>query len=276
MAATSTVTLSNGLMLSCFEQGQSSDPALVLLPGPTDSWRSYRTVLEHIPRSIRVLAVSLRGHGDSDKPPSGYRVENYAADVIAFLDVLAIRRAVLVGHSGSCLVARRVAIDAPERVAGLVLEAAPTTLKGDPGLTEFVGSVVSTIVDPIDPAFARSFALDTSSTDVSAGTLDIVVEDLLKVPARVWRETFAALLDHDDRHELDRIAAPLLLIWGENDGLIGRDVQEQLLRLLPQATLTTYAGVGHTPRWEQPVRFASDLVAFVEQLRAGSAGRRET
>ena len=81
-------------------------------------------------------------HGDSDKPMTGYRVEDFAADVVPFLDVLGIDRAVLAGHSGSCPMVRRVAIDQPERVAGLVLEASPTTLHGDARLEEFVETVV--------------------------------------------------------------------------------------------------------------------------------------
>ena len=43
----------------------------------------------------------------------------------------------MAGHSGSCLVARRVTLDRPELVAGLVLEASPTTLRGDRGLDRF-------------------------------------------------------------------------------------------------------------------------------------------
>ena len=135
---TSTATLDGGLTLSYAEQGERSRQALVLLPGPTDSWRSYEPVLARLPSSVRAVAVSQRGHGDSDKPMTGYRVEDFAADVVPFLDVLGIDRAVLAGHSGSCPVVRRVAIDQPERVAGLVLEASPTTLHGDPRLEEFV------------------------------------------------------------------------------------------------------------------------------------------
>jgi non-heme chloroperoxidase len=162
MREVSTVTLGSGLTLSYADQGDRSDPPLVLLPGPTDSWWSYQPVLDRMPLSIRTIAVSQRGHGDSDKPATGYRVEDFAADVVRLLDALCVERAVLAGHSGSCLVARRVAIDAPERVAGLVLEASPTTLPHHAGLEEFVESIVLGLEDPIDPDFARSFVTDTS------------------------------------------------------------------------------------------------------------------
>ena len=116
-------------------------------------------------------------------------MEHFASDVVPLLDALGVDRAVLAGHSGSCLVARRVAIDHPERVAGLVLEASPTTLVGDTKLQRFVESVVLHLEDPIAADFARSFVVDTSSDDMAPEVVDQFVEDLLKVPARVWRET---------------------------------------------------------------------------------------
>jgi pimeloyl-ACP methyl ester carboxylesterase len=260
-----TVTLASGPTLSYAVQGDPSGPALVLLPGPTDSWWSYGPVLEWLPPSIRTIAVSQRGHGDSEKPATGYRVEDFAGDVGPLLDALGIERAVLAGHSGSGLVARRVAIDAPERVASLVLEAAPTTLAGDPGLEAFVASIASELRDPIDAEFARSVVVDTSTDELGPELLDRLVGELLKVPARVWQETFAGLLRYDDTAELGRITAPTLLIWGDADALVGREMQDELTRRLPDAELLEYQGVGHTPRWEDPARFASDVAAFVER-----------
>jgi non-heme chloroperoxidase len=137
--AASTVTLGSGITLSYAAQGDESGPVVVMLPGPTDSWRSYEPVLEQLPPSVRAIAVSPRGHGDSDEPAIGYRVEEFAADVVPLLDGLGIEQAVVAGHSGSCLAARRVAIDHPERVAGLALEASPTTLCGDVGARALCG-----------------------------------------------------------------------------------------------------------------------------------------
>lgn len=238
---------------------------MVLLPGPTDSWRSYEPLLVRLPPSIRVIAFSQRGHGDSQKPALGYRVEDFAADVVPLFDGLGIERAVLAGHSGSCLVARRVAIDQPDRVAGLVLEASPTTLRGDARLESFVESVVSSLTDPIDPTFALSFVADTSSAELPPELLDQLAGELLKVPARVWKEMFAGLLAYDDMDEVGRITAPTLLIWGDADDLVGRDMQDMLTERIRGAELLIYPGVGHTPRWEDPSRFAGDVAGFVER-----------
>jgi non-heme chloroperoxidase len=261
------VTLGNGITLSYVTRGDASGPVVVLLPGPTDSWRSYGPVLEQLPPSLRVIAVSQRGHGDSDKPPVGYRVQDFAADVVPLLDALGIERAVLAGHSGSCLVVRRVAIDHPDRVAGLVLEASPTTLRGDPGLEGFMASIVSKLTDPIDRTFARSFVADTSTEVLAPDVLDQLVGETLKVPAHVWKAMFAGLLAYDDLDDLGRISAPTLLIWGDHDSLVGRNMQEHLAAAIPGAELLVYPGIGHTPRWEDPSRFADDLAAFARGTR---------
>jgi non-heme chloroperoxidase len=258
------------LTLSYTARGDGLGAALVLLPGPTDSWRSYSPVLDRFSSSMQVVAVSQRGHGDSDKPPTGYRVEDFAGDVVPLLDCLGIEQAVVAGHSGSCLVARRVALDHPERVAGLVLEASPTTLSGDPNLRGFIERLVSTLRDPIDPTFARAVVADTSSDDLPPALLDELVGELLKVPARVWKETFAGLQTYNDMAELERVAVPTLLVWGDADRLVTRSMQDSLAERIRGAELRIYEGVGHTPRWEEPARFASDVTAFVER----SAGQK--
>jgi pimeloyl-ACP methyl ester carboxylesterase len=173
---------------------------------------------------------------------------------------------VLVGHSGSCLVARRVALDHPTRVAGLVLEASPTSLGTDAALT-FVSSVVAGLADPIDPDFARSFVADTSSEKVAPEVVDTLVADILKVPARVWQAMFSGLLEYDDIRELRSVGAPTLLIWGDDDSLVSREMQEVLADRIPHAELIVYSDVGHTPRWGDSLRFSEDLAAFVERLQ---------
>jgi pimeloyl-ACP methyl ester carboxylesterase len=260
----SSVALTTGVAVSYADVGEPTAPVVVLLPGPTDSWRSYEPVLEGLSKSSRAIAVSQRGHGDSDKPPSGYQVDDFAADVRLLLDALGIERAVLAGHSGSCLWARRVAIDHPDRVVGLVLEASPSTLRGHAGLEEFVESVVAGLSDPIGVDFARSVIADTSSRNVQPELMDELAGEVMKVPARVWTEMFRGLLAYDDLAELRAIAAPTLLVWGDADEIVGRRDADALAAAIERAELRVYEGVGHTPRWEEPMRFVADVAVFVQ------------
>jgi non-heme chloroperoxidase len=261
-----TTTLANGLTLSYVDEGDVSAPAVVLLGGLTDSWRTYEPVLPHLPTSIRAIAVSQRGHGDSDKPESGYRTRDFAADVAQFLRALGLTSFTVVGHSSAGLVARRLAIDHPAMTTGIVLEASPVTLRGDPGLAAFVASL-ATLSDPLDPEFVRGVVARTGGR-IDPSFRDAMVAECLKMPARVWRLAFGGLLeDDDDTAELRLITAPTLLVWGDQDTLVGRVHQEKLGALLPNSVLVSYQGVGHTPHWEEPERFAADVASFAQ--RAG-------
>lgn len=260
------VELPSGLVLSYAEQGPASGSAVVLLHGPTDSWRSYEPVLRRLPPWLHVVAVSQRGHGDSDKPDGAFDVRVLAADVVELMGALGLDRGVLVGHSASCLVARRVAIDHPARVAGLFLEASPFSLAADPALVDFVGSVVAGLEDPISPEFVRSFVTATSSDALAPSLVDTLVDEARKVPARVWRDVFGGLLAYDDTTELARVRAPTMLVWGDGDALVSRAAQVELTERIPDARLLVYSGAGHTPRWEQPWRFAEDMAAFVASV----------
>ena len=53
------------------------------------------------------------------------------------------------------------------------------------------------------------------------------------------------------------------------DGLVSRDMQDELLARLSKAELVVYPSVGHTPRWDDPARFSADVAAFARRLSGG-------
>jgi non-heme chloroperoxidase len=108
--------------------------------------------------------------------------------------------------------------------------------------------------------------MDTLAQPVAPGLVETMVQESLRVPAHVWRESFAGLLRDDFRDELARIAAPTLLVRGEHDAFVPESDTQQLQRSIARSQLASYAGAGHAMHWEQPERFARDLVRFVEAL----------
>jgi hypothetical protein len=102
-----TTRLAGGLRVHFGEQGDPGGEPIVLLPAYTDSWFSWSRVLPLLAPRYHAYALDQRGHGDSDRPGCCYAVEDFAADVVGFLDAVGVGRATLVGHSGSCLVAGR-------------------------------------------------------------------------------------------------------------------------------------------------------------------------
>lgn len=91
--------LSGGVKLPYVEQGDPSGVPMLLLHGVTDSWHSFEPVLPHLPASIHAFALTQRGHGDANRPVGGYRPQEFAADVAAFMDALDIKQAVVAGSS---------------------------------------------------------------------------------------------------------------------------------------------------------------------------------
>ncbi len=85
----------------------------------------------------------------------------------------------------------------------------------------------------------------------------------LKLPPRLWRLAIDRLVEYDDSHQLARIEAPTLLLWGDHDALFSRADQDRFMATLPAARLTVYEETGHCPNWERPEQVAADIAAFI-------------
>jgi pimeloyl-ACP methyl ester carboxylesterase len=128
-----------------------------------------------------------------------------------------------------------------------------------------VQAAVRTLADPVPAAFALEFQAGTIHVPVPAAFFDRLIAESLKLPARLWRAVVDGLLAFDDTPDLGRIAAPTLILWGEQDALFPRDDQPRLAAAIPGARLIVYPDTGHCPNWERPERVAADLVAFMDE-----------
>ena len=271
------VSLSTGVRIEYVEQGEAGGVPLIFLHGVTDSWRSFERVLPLLPTNIHAFALSQRGHGDSSRPAAGYRFVDMSEDLLAFLDAMGLRTAIIAGHSMGASVAQRFVIDHPDRVARLVLMGSFSTYD-DPGLADFVASSIAPLTDPIVPSFARDWQLSTLARTMPTGHLDAVVSETLKVPARVWREAFEGFLKTPDfTSELTKVSVPVLLMWGDRDSYASRAAQDRLRKVMPNARFMVYQGFGHAFHWEDPEQFTKDLVPFLtSRTDDGSLARGQT
>jgi pimeloyl-ACP methyl ester carboxylesterase len=260
------VELLTRVKLQYVEQGDPSGVPVVLLHGVTDSWRSFEPVLPYLPASIRAFALTQRGHGEADCPAAGYRPQDFAADVAAFMDALDIGQAVIAGHSMGSYAARRFAMDHPERTLGLVLMGSFTNWQENPVVAGFWEDALSTLEDPIDPGFVREFQEGTLTKPVPPAFFDTIVGESLKVPARVWREAWKALMVADHSGELGGIESPTLILWGDRDVFAPRSDQETLAAAIAGSRLVVYPGAGHAFHWEEPESVADDLATFAGKV----------
>jgi non-heme chloroperoxidase len=260
--------LPDGVRLPYAGHGDPAGIPVLLLHGWSDSWRSFEGVLPALPASIRALALTLRGHGDATGARS-HTIADMSADVVAFLDALDIDSAVIVGHSMGSIVAERVAIDHPARVAGLVLMGARPTFDR-PNMDELYAAVAE-LTDPVDPVFIREFQESTIARPVAPGLIDMAVSESQKLTADTWRELMDGVIRADLSAELPSIAAPTLVIAGECDEVAPLGDGGSLAALIPGSRLAIYDDAGHAMHWEEPARVAADVAAFAREVTAVAA-----
>jgi pimeloyl-ACP methyl ester carboxylesterase len=250
------VELANGLHLSYAEQGENLGTPIILLPGIADSWRIFEPLLVELPDSVHAYALSQRGHGDSDKPATGYRTRDFVEDLRLFMDALQIQKATIVGASSGGFVARSFCATHPQRTAGLILLGSPASLAALPNL-------FADLKDPIEPGFVKSFAESVLSRAAPAEALTSMVAENLKAPARVWVETGNGLFEETFPGELAKIQVPTLIIWGEQDPIITNEDQLALAEAIKGSKLIAHPGSGHMLYWEEPALIAWDIVDFI-------------
>lgn len=259
------ITVSPGVELDVIQSGDPTGVPLVLLHGLSDSNASMRVLMDRLPRGVRTIAITQRGHGESSKPAGPYTTDAFVADLAASLDQLGVGKAVIYGHSMGSVVAQRFAVAHPQRVAGLVLEGAFPGLKGNPAVEAFYDAEIAGLADPIDPAFAREFQLSTIARPLPPEFIDLIARESQKLPARAWKEILRDMMQIDTTGDLARLKVPALLLWGDRDTFVLRSDQQRLNAALKGSTLVVFEGTGHDPHWEEPGRTAELVAVFIQR-----------
>ena len=255
------VHLSTGIKMHYAEQGDARARPIILLHGYSDSWFSFSRVLTPLARDARVFALDLRGHGKTDKPESGYRMQDLAEDVIAFMDAKGIVSATIVGHSMGGLVAQQVALAAPKRVSHLVLVATGATATAFAGWNE-LEQAVSTLSDPVPDAFVREFQLSTVHAPVGDEFINRAVSESQRLSARTWRELAAGMKATEPAVALGKSGIPILVLHGEKDVYVTPAVTDDLATMVNAKQRKDYANTGHAIHWERPADVARDILSF--------------
>jgi len=246
------------------------DP-VILLHGFGESLIAWRGVMDGLATHADVVALDLPGFGLSDKPATGYSNDDLAARVLEAMSALGISRATLVGHSMGGAVAIAAALAAPDRVRALVLidpavSAATWGLKppddSAPG-TDWLRAAV-TRYETLRPLFAAPHDPAWLAED-SAALAYSPAED----PAYT-RSVNAVLREFDFDYltpgRAARLTLPVLLIWGQFDGLVPVAVGRELVRGLGNASLSIVPRGLHRPHVERPDTVAAMIESFLGRL----------
>lgn len=135
------------VVMNYAETGSPSNPALLLIPGQTESWWGYEKAMPLLAENFHVFAVDLRGQGRSSWTPGRYTLDNFGNDLVRFI-AMAIRRPVITSgcSSGGLLSAWLSAYAMPGQVRGAVWEDPPFFSSET---TPLVGQSIKQAIGPI-------------------------------------------------------------------------------------------------------------------------------
>jgi pimeloyl-ACP methyl ester carboxylesterase len=258
--------------------GPADRPPLLMLHGLTRNSRDFETLAARFAGEWRVVVPDFRGRGMSQHDPASanYNPRTYAMDVIKLLDELGVTEAVFLGTSLGGLVAMIVAIAAPERIAGVLLnDVGPELdLSGIDRIKSYVGKPV--VFRDWDEAASR---LGERLADVHPS---YGAAEWMRFARRVCRETGRGVeFDYDmaiaepfeaansgavpDAWPFYRALAgrPVLVLRGGHSDLLSDAALARMAAELPDVEVVTVPGVGHAPDLDEP-----ESVAAIDRLLA--------
>jgi pimeloyl-ACP methyl ester carboxylesterase len=280
--------LVNGASIYYVTEGNPADPAVIFVHGFGGSTFTWRDNLLPIAQAgFYAIALDLPPFGLSDKSADiGYARSDMAEYIVGLMDNLSIERAVIVGHSMGGGVAARMVISHPERISKLVFVAGGLfeAMQRDASTSESrqqspFGFLTS--IDPQAPGVVQLLRLtlrpQTFASIMSSAYFDpqSITDEMVAGYARPlqieeWPEGFLAYLQVDEQSTLtlqDLATAatmPTLIMWGQEDTWVPLDLGQQMLEVLPDASIVTYPLTGHLPMEENTKQFNDDLITFLQ------------
>ena len=256
-----------GRDLQVREDGPRGGSPIVLIHRFAGSIHEWDPVVGALARKHRVIRIDLLGHGGSEKPSSGYSIENQARLIAAVLDALSARHALLVGHSmgGDIAVAlatarrdlvdRLILIDANPEWRFFTLPApVERTLWPIIGQLQWRLAPDSMVRKSVQRQFGPGFPVPQQSVrDVRRMTYTSYADSL---------EEFHRFLDIAPLNmRAARLRMPILVIWGTRDQLVKVQALNDY-RSLPGASIELVAGAGHSAMIERPSQTAQLILGW--------------
>lgn len=248
---------------------------MVLVHGFCGARSIWQLQVSELARSHMVIAVDLRGHGDSDKPQGSdqYSIGVCADDLNGLLERLGIPSAVFMGQSMGTLVCQQLSLAHPERVRALVLAGA---LAGSPPAGTIVGPWVERIVEEIEAKglgeYLKTIVPFWFSPGFDPAVISSFTRDCFKAAQHAAVAFCRAVSGFSIRDKLSAIRVPTLIVVGEKDGRTPVEEAEYINRRIPDAWLKIIKGAGHMANVEKPEEFNRAVSAF---LRAALGSREK-
>jgi len=261
----------NGLRLHYLEWGDAGKQPLILLHGIGRVAHTFDHLAAHFSGNYRVLAVDMRGHGDSGWSPDGaYLVEDYVKDIEGLASQLKLRNIVIWGNSTGGRVAQVFAGLHPDLVAGVISEDV-----GPERPREIADSGTNRMRQEDETGWASEEELLAQLKASNPRTNPDVLSAYVKYGSKrrpdgrvIWKRD-PKIANGFVPTELWRfvrdIKSPIIYVLGGRSTIVPAATQQELKRVLPQVQIVTLPGLGHYPSEEN----TEDFLEVVDKYLTG-------
>lgn len=248
-----------------YEEFGTGNEVLVFVHGYSGAWIRYKPVIDRLPLDrFRIIAIDLRGAGESDKPDSGYQMSDFSDDIAGLARTLGLPKFILVGHSMGGSIAYQFAVDHGDLLRGVVfVTPAPADGIEEPAEAMFADQArrkadrAYSIEVERKKKFFRPVPADMA--EQSATTLENSSDAFL-------RESWGAMAKLRLGDRLSTINVPALLVGADHDESVPlTDILPDYHRI-PNCGLYVFSRCNHWPTLEAPDEFAAMVVDFADGI----------
>jgi len=261
----------NGLRIHYLDWGAADKQPLILLHGIGRVAHTFDHLAAHFSSKYHVIAVDMRGHGDSDwDPQAAYLVEDYAKDIESLAAGLHLRNIVIWGNSTGGRVAQVFAGMHPELVAGVIAEDV-----GPERPREIAEGMTNRLRQEDERGWASEDALFAELKASNARTADEILRAYAHFGSKprgdgriIWKrdpKIGNGFIPTELWRFVREIKSPIIYILGGRSTIVPAATQEELRKVLSHVQIVTLPGLGHYPSEENP----KDFLAIADRFLAG-------
>jgi esterase len=259
----------NGLRIHYLEWGSTDRQPLIMLHGIGRVAHTFDHIAPHFSAQYHVMAVDMRGHGDSDWDPKGaYLVEDYVKDIEGLAQQLRLRNIVIWGNSTGGRVAQVFAGLHPDLAAAVISEDV-----GPERPREIADGMPSRLKREDEQGWASEDELFAQQKNGNPRTSEEILRAYVHYGSKrrsdgriIWKRDPAignGFIPTELWRFVREIKAPIIYILGGRSTIVPAATQQELRKTLPQAQIVTIPGAGHYPSEESTAEFLAVVDKFL-------------
>jgi len=263
----------NGIRLHYLDWGSNGKTPFIMLHGISRIAHQFDHLAPRFKNDYHVMAIDMRGHGDSGWSPEGaYVVEDYVKDLEAFVDQLNLRGLVLLGNSTGGRFVQVYAGLHPDRVSRLISEDV------GPERTNEIASAFTRQVEQEANGWASEDELLTQLKRTNAKTPEEILRSYAHFATKtrddgrvVWKRDpnlAKGFVPTELWRFVREIKSPTIYILGGSSRIVPPETQEKLKQTLPDVQIVVMPGLGHYPDQESTEEFIKIVQTFLAGKRA--------